>query len=233
MIIKRLLRLAFVLLIGLGAVFLLPRTAQTSPAGIAMSLPIWVGGWIGEDVAVTEREREVLAKDTQFARKIYSSPAGDKLFVSIVMSGDDMTTSIHRPERCLPAQGWGLQATSKVTIPLKSAPLAITRLAAAREFTGNDGQKVTVHNVTYYWFIGYGEITASHITRTVIDLRDRILRGYNQKWAYITVAGTVTQNLTPPGRSEKETDAIIHQFVEELVPQLKAPDGSPVMVANR
>ena len=31
---------------------------------------------------------------------------GDQVLVSIVLSGHDLDNSIHRPERCLPAQGW-------------------------------------------------------------------------------------------------------------------------------
>ena len=83
-----------------------------------MALPDVVGAWIGEDAAITEREREILAKDTQFARKTYTGPAGDEIFVSIVMSGDDMTSSIHRPERCLVAQGWSVQDSEKRVVPI-------------------------------------------------------------------------------------------------------------------
>ena len=84
-----------------------------------MELPIFVGAWMGEDAAISEREREVLAPDTRFARKTYTGPHGDKIFVSIVMSGDDMTNSIHRPERCLPAQGWSLQSSERRALPIE------------------------------------------------------------------------------------------------------------------
>lgn len=224
MITKRLLGVLVLLVVGLGSVFLLPKTARTSPAGIAMILPIWVGNWLGEDSAVTPREIEVLAKDTQFARKIYTSPAGDRIFVSIVLSGDDMSTSIHRPERCLPAQGWSLLNSSERTIPIPAAaPLRTTRLSNAREVTVQNNQHVTIHNLTYYWFIGYDAVTPSHFIRTMIDVRDRLMRGYNQHWAYVTVAGTITQGLARPERSKAETDAMIQDFIARLVPKLQRP----------
>src|SRR3954453_21250092 len=118
MITRRLVTVTIVLLVGFSAVFLLPKSSKSSPAGIAMELPNYVGDWIGKDAEVTEREREVLANDTQFARKTYTNLAGDSVYVSIVMSGDDMTNSIHRPERCLPAQGWNLLASSKRIVSL-------------------------------------------------------------------------------------------------------------------
>lgn len=224
MITKRLFGVELLLLAGLSTIFLLPKTARTSPAGIAMTLPIWVGNWLGEDTAITPKELEVLAKDTKFARKIYTGPAGDKIFVSIVLSGDDMSTSIHRPERCLPAQGWSLLNTSERTIPVPTlAPLQTTRLSNAREISVNEKQRITIHNLTYYWFVGYHEITPSHFHRTMLDLRDRILRGYNQRWAYVTVAATITKGIAQPERTEAETDAMISDFVGKLVPKLRRP----------
>src|SRR5438876_7915035 len=137
MITKRLFAVEFLHVAGLGTYFLLPKAPKTKPAGISLKLPIWVGNWIGDDAAVSQREIEVLAKDTQFARKVYTSPEGDTISVSIILSGDDMTTSIHRPERCLPAQGWSLLNTSPRTITLpNSVPLRMTRLSNAREITG-------------------------------------------------------------------------------------------------
>jgi hypothetical protein len=91
-----------------------------------------------------------------------------------------------------------------------------------RKVVTKDGQAVPIYQLNYYWFVGASDITASHFQRTYIDIRDRILYGYNQRWAYITVASTITQNLTPFGRSEKETDAMIQQFIEELFPQIIA-----------
>src|SRR4051812_42757444 len=105
---KRLLLLQVVLVVGLSAVFILPRVANSSPQGIELTLPAYVGGWYGVDQAITEKELEVLAKDTQFARKLYSNGLGDQIFASIILSGQDLDNSVHRPERCLPAQGWSI-----------------------------------------------------------------------------------------------------------------------------
>src|SRR3954453_12411588 len=182
MITRRLATVAIVLTVGFSVVFLLPKSGKSSPAGIAMELPNYVGDWIGKDAEVTDREREVLAKDTQFARKTYTNLAGDSIYVSIVMSGDDMANSIHRPERCLPAQGWNLEATGKRTVALANGKqLELTRLRNGRSVERNDKKRGTLENMTYYTFLGSEEVTATHLTRTSIDLRDRILHGYNQR----------------------------------------------------
>ena len=227
MIAKRLVAVQCVLLAGFGSIFLLPPTSKTSPAGIAMTLPSVVGTWFGDDAAVTEKERAILAKDTQFVRKVYKSPDGDQIFVSIVLSGDDMTTSIHRPERCLPAQGWQVRASSKRIIQLPDGKsFDVTRLQNAQTLETTDKRRVEVTNLNYYWFIGYENMTASHLTRTSIDIRDRILHGQTQRWAYVTVAANVTQGIWRPERNEEQTTEILEKFMQDLAPRLQKPDGS-------
>jgi EpsI family protein len=230
MITKRLLHVQLVLLAGFGSVFLLPHSSKTSPAGIAMTLPNVVGMWIGDDAAITQKELDTLAKDTQFVRKIYTGPERDQIFVSIVLSGDDMTNSIHRPERCLPAQGWIVQSSSRRTIPVPGGKLLqATKLKNMQVVETPDKRRFTLNNLDYYWFIGYRDMTASHLKRTEIDLRDRILGGYNQRWAYITVAANVTQGLARPERTEEQTAEMIEQFIQQLAPRLQRPDGSPLL----
>jgi len=195
-----------------------------------MTLPNVIGMWIGDDTEVTQKERDTLAKDTQFVRKIYTGPERDQIFVSIVLSGDDMTNSIHRPERCLPAQGWNVQSSSKRTIQTPGGKaLQVTKLKNTQVIETADKQRHTLNNLDYYWFIGYRDMTASHLTRTKIDLRDRILGGYNQRWAYITVTAYVTQGVWRPERTEEQTTEMIEKFIEQLAPRLQKPDGSPLL----
>jgi hypothetical protein len=89
--------------------------------------------------------------------------------------------------------------------------------------------KGTLTNLSYYWFIGHNDMTASHLTRTGIDLRDRVLYGYNQRWAYVTVSGIVTKGWATPERGEEETTAIVEGFIRELAPQLKRPGGETLL----
>ena len=231
MITRRLLTAFIVVAVGFLSVFLLPKSMKSSPAGIAMELPIFVGNWMGEDSEVTPRELEVLAKDTQFARKMYRNHEGDEIYVSIVMSGDDMTNSIHRPERCLPAQGWTLQGSEARSVQIAGGkPLQVTRLNNARVLHDTDQHEFTLHNLNYYWFVGYNDITASHIQRTAFDLRDRVLYGYNQRWAYVTVTSHVTKGIRGrPQRDEAETGEMLERFIAELGPKLHRPDGARLL----
>ncbi|MGI8436013.1 MAG: exosortase C-terminal domain/associated protein EpsI [Chthoniobacterales bacterium] len=231
---SRLIFLEVLLGLGLGSVFFLPKVANSTPQGIELKLPSYVGRWYGEDQAVTEREREILAKDTEFARKLYTDGLGNQVFASIVLSGHDLDNSIHRPERCLPAQGWTIADSKVVSIPVVGTKkaLGVTRLHNLREVPTKDGRTVRLYNLTYYWFVGWHVTTPSHLTRTYIDIKDRILHGYNQRWAYITVAGTITENLQPFGKDEQQTDAMLQRFIEDLVPKISEPPDQPQLSAK-
>ena len=92
-------------------------------------------------------------------RKLYTNRrTGDQIFVGIVLSGEDMTNSIHRPERCLIAQGWTVADSQNRLVPTTTgnaaAPVEIKRLLHSRPVKTNDGQPFNYRNVTYYWFIG-------------------------------------------------------------------------------
>ena len=225
MIIKRLLILQVIIALGLGSVFLLPKKTGIGPAGIALTLPGDVGIWKGVDAVVTPEELQGLAPDTGFARRLYTDSSKDSVYVSIVLSGSDMTNSIHRPERCLPAQGWTVEHSQRVEIPNPpGAPLAVTKLTNVREAQLSPNTlPVPLRQLTYYWFIGSRDVTPSHWERTYIDVRDRMLHGENQRWAYVTVASTVTDNLRPSGRSEAETSKMVEDFIREIVPQFQRP----------
>jgi EpsI family protein len=218
---NRLFILLAVMLGGMSTVFLLPKQLASQPLGIEMQLPQYLGGWLGTDLQISERERQVLGPETEFARKAYRNVQGDELHVSIVLGGQDMNTSIHRPERCLPAQGWTItnKSTAAVVLPGKGS-LHTTRLHNLRNLTGADNKPLPIYNLNFYWFAGHNDVTGSHLQRTVIDIKDRVLRGYNQRWAYITVAATITKDLTINGRSEEETDELIRNFIKLLAPKI-------------
>jgi EpsI family protein len=222
--IKRLATLQVFLLAGLGSVFLLPKDIRIQPAAINRSLSTMIGDWQGHDEAVGDGERAILGPDTQFSRKIYNKGT-DEISVSIVLSGADMNTSIHRPERCLPAQGWTIISSDTVAVPIDHGTLKTTRLHNVHSVPLSNGRPFTLRNINYYWFVGQSDTTPSHYERAWIDIRDRVLKGRNQQWAYVTVTSTVTKDFKVFGRTEPQTDALIRDFIKDLVPTLERVPG--------
>lgn len=221
--ITRLLALQVILLLGLSSMFLLPKQPKRPAPGVAAALPEYLGFWYGEPTAVSDKERQVLGAETQFDRRVYSDGRGNKIFVSIVFAGQDMNTSIHRPERCLPAQGYTLLDSSARQIDLSPHPLTITRLKTQRPLSLPGDAPRTETTLNYYWFIGCSETTPSHTARNLIDIRDRLFKGYNQPWAYVTVTCSITKGNVLFGLSEEETDGLLRDFLKKLVPAIESP----------
>jgi EpsI family protein len=236
MTISRLLILQGLLACGLGSIFFIPSETKIEPCRVVMELPENLGVWSGKPGIVTDKEHEMLASDTQFCRKIYDDGFGDEVLVSIVLSGNDLDHSIHRPERCLPAQGWTVEDSTSLNLPVAGAPggmLPVTRLRDMRQ-EKLGGRVVNIYNLNYYWFIGYSDITASHFRREYLDLKDRLLHGYNQRWAYVTVAATITKGLMPFGKDEEETDKMVQKIITQVYPHIVADPatGQPLVVKS-
>lgn len=249
---------------GFGAIYLLPKSPalQSSalpgglkPEGAPWELPHVVGDWRGgASRKASDKEVAVLAIDTKFAKKSYVRAGSDlsletmrngaiyeEAEVSIVTSGADMNASIHRPERCLDAQGFDIIGQESMTVSVRGMPLPVKKLMTVmRQADPKDSSKVyEFHNVTYYWFVGHTQVTNDHTKRSLLDMKDRVLKGYDQEWAYATVgimlephpvvleegkAGDKPvmgythpiDNVAKDSAGLTQADRIAHEFIEEL-----------------
>jgi len=221
MITKRLAILFVVLAGGLSCVFALPKQLGVAEQGVLLTLPDSLGEWWGRHVEVTQHEKDVLGKGTEFSRKEYSNGRGDVILGSVVLSGQDMMTSIHRPERCLRAQGWEFNPGDERVIDVPGhGKLPVMRLRNHKTVKTNDGQSVPVENLCYYWFAGSRDLTESHLSRVWIDLKDRLAGGYAQRWAMFMVASNITAKQQKFGRNEAETDEVLTEFIRQLAPKM-------------
>lgn len=218
---SRLAILLALLLGGMSSIFLLPKQLGFQPVGVEVELPKMVGGWYGTDISVSEKEIKVLGEGTEFARKSYRNGRGFELIASIVLSGQDMNTSIHRPERCIPAQGFSIIDKRSVPVALTGRPpLRVTRLQNVRNSAGGDAGPM-YYNLTYYWFVGHTDMTGSHMARTWMDVRDRLFHGYNQRWAYLTIAATLPPGAAKDPRVEETVDEWVQDFMKQLLPKIE------------
>lgn len=214
---NRLAILLAVVLAGMSSIFLLPHQLGFQPVGIELDLPKMVGGWYGTDLAVSAKEQQVLGEGTEFARKSYRNGRGYEIVASIVLSGQDMNTSIHRPERCLPAQGYTVIDKRSVPIALPGhGPLQVSRLQNVRNVPAGESAPLALYSIMYYWFVGHNDATGSHAMRTWYDVRDRLIHGYNQRWAYLTV----TAQLPPGAEQHEEVQRVVDEWMQEFIKQL-------------
>lgn len=219
-----------VLIALLGSAVLLTllggKVSQVSEAGIVMKLPERLGEWVGTSAPVTDTERKGLPRDTEFERKFYRDAAGNELYCSIVLAGRD-TRSIHRPETCLPAQGWEVLDGRYEEVPVNAAGVAVlqTRALKIKHRRQGDGMDGSVERLYYYWFMGKDRVTASHMQRIVWNSYDRIVHSVNHRWAYITLSASLPCGGSAAESAAKEQAAriAIRALIGRLFPELTRP----------
>jgi len=262
--IRRLLIFQIVLLAGLSSILLLPRTPPIKEAALITKLPnfLTLSGWRGGPLGIpSQEERDILAKDTGFFRRNYIREVSmldqqalvqekalphpipnlvDALHCSIVLSGKDLTNSIHALERCLTAQGFNIPQAGTMKITLRSGQtLPVRRLLCER---AEPETKRIARSIAYYWFVGHDSVTSNHIHRGLKDFKDRVLGGYDQRWGYMTVTAylspgnVITQTETDPqpypqknehGQellrrplSPEQADKLVEEFITDIGPDI-------------
>jgi hypothetical protein len=228
------LRAALVLLILVGAAWLsgwgrVPGTS--TEVGIAMEpepaggmwtnrpwLPHHVDEWTGEPDPITERELEVLPRDTQFARMRYMREGSRfGLVNSVVLSGTSRG-SIHRAEYCMQGQGWSsTQERWEVALSDGSTlPVTVLDMSKAVEVRG---RALPQRAVYAYWFVGSHGLTADHVRRAWMNTVGRLRTGKNQRWAYVIVACVFPDDRDPRtvGEAREEVRAFISRSAPKYV----------------
>ena len=188
----------------LGGIYFLPKVGMVAESAVIMELPDRSGDWVFRKQVASPEELGTLSPDTRFSKAIclsvrpgefdldgYAVP--DRLDLSIVLSGADLNNSIHRPERCMPAQGHQITDSADRLITLANGRQMITKRLVSiqsRRVSNNSSRDeyVKMNCVTYYFFVGHDCVTNDHLARTFVDMKDRLVRGMDQRWAYASVS---------------------------------------------
>ena len=136
----------------------------------------------------TADELGVLPKDTSIARNRYFIK-DSFLDLSVVMMGSDRT-SIHQPQFCLTGQGWKIDQSEVVRVPVvisKAEPeMAVMKLTTTKEVKDAKGQPLQIRGIFVYWFVAEGAQTALHSDRMWMMAKSLLSTGVLQRWAYVT-----------------------------------------------
>lgn len=227
----KILLLPFLLAVMLGGIYLMPRKGMVQDSSISMDLPTGMNpdGWHGTRRQESEQERSILAADTEFSKADYvqeipislDAPETAPVLcrVSIVKSGHDLNNSIHRPERCLPAQGHFNLTGTKVEVPVEGhGTIRMTKLKSQQNITPDQPQPVILDSMHYYVFIGHHHMTEDHLARTMTDMKDRMLYGVDQRWCYFQISTAYGDIIkVPEEEARKQTERLISQLLSQLV----------------
>lgn len=207
----------------------MPERGEIATSSLIMDIPLNndLPGWFGERKQESEQERAILAKDTQFSKADYFNLGLGKqaglypVNFSIVLSGTDMNSSIHRPELCLPSQGhFSLLPSSRSLTLDNGKKLTFTVLHSLINLSSNSKSPHIIKCINYYVFVGHKTLTHSHEKRVLIDTKRRILHGQDQQWAYIQAGVYYGSLALKDGSTVTTTEEKATQTLEKLLVQL-------------
>ena len=219
--------------------WLIPPASTGDETGVSMDLLPDIEGLEGIPVPVSEAEKTILPPDTEFAGRSYASfqtPEGawyDRILCKIVLSGREKR-SIHRPERCLPGQGWSVIGSQIIDVPLASGhPLKVTSLLLTRPVTLKDGTVKQLKFCYLYWYVGRQVSTPYSFVRVMLTNWDLVAHRFNQRWAYVICAAYPTDNLFPNGRTEEQTIDELKKFIRLAAPTFVKSEMTAESTASR
>ena len=150
-------------------------------------------------------EKTWLPEDTRILKRNYSRGDGGALAVTVVVSGKSRL-SIHRPEMCLPGQGFQILSTRVRTLDLGNGrTLRVNVVKAARA----DERPIGF----LYWFVNPRRETTSHWARIFSDVWARSAHNRVNRWCMVTVFSN--QSVDDP-----ETFRTLEPFLAEWYPQV-------------
>ena len=191
---------------------------KTEP-GVIMNLPDSIGDYLGFGTDITESERVILPRDTEFAKKRYSGFGLPEITTEIVLSGAQRQ-SIHRPQVCLVGQGWTIQ--KEETIPITLGDGRVQKVRKLTLVRTQDGVQIVGYFI--YWFIGKDKTTDDHLERIFLTSWDRIVHRVNHRWAYVIVDAILPpEPKVTAGERQKVLSDLI-SFARELIPKIQRPE---------
>jgi hypothetical protein len=134
-----------------------------------------VAGFSVTELEPSEAELTVLPSDTRFIKRLYMADDGRWFQITVVIGGASKS-SIHRPELCLPAQGYQMEHPRDfVAGGLDWHVLSLERRGAP------------ALGFAYTFFNQTGYRTSSHVKRIFRDVWDRSVLNRIDRWIMITV----------------------------------------------
>lgn len=228
--------LPLVLAGGLGSIYFLPLTGAIAQSAINMTLPKTVGDWFLKPIPASPEEIRILDKTTTFAKahclcprldefSLSGAMIPDRVDLSVVLSGYDLNNSIHRPERCMPAQGHSNLRSTTIPVELANGrTLTVRRIRSTQTLIHPEDRKLDQHFecVTYYFFVGHDRVEYDHLQRTLTDMKDRVIRGIDQRWAYVTTSmwfGKIPWIEKPVTEAEADSKVLglLREFAEKQI----------------
>lgn len=207
-----------------------PSASGGDEAGVIAQLPLVAGIYVGEAEPQSDMEKKLLPADTMQIKRTYRTPGRraderDIAHASLVIAGQD-TRAIHRPEVCLPGQGWTITGSRVMPVELPSGQQLHVRDLSLERLDQRSADRRVLRAHYIYWFVGKDVTTTSDAKRQWLSFSDSVFRQVNHRWAYPSVMAFVTEGMDPRQSGQRERSAaqtvgMLLDLVRTLAPKFQ------------
>lgn len=194
-------------------------TAIPGEVQMNIDLPVNVSDFTSTNVPEPQEVIDYLPSDTSYAGRLYFDPDGLRIQSTAILMGADRT-SIHRPEYCLPAQGWSIDKKEIVNIPIDDNPpyqLRVAKWSMSTSIERPDGSKEPACALYVFWYVAKNVETSDH-DKMIEQLTLNLFRtGDLQRWAYISYYA-----VCGPGQQDAAFGEI-KRLIRAQVPKFQMP----------
>jgi Protein of unknown function (DUF3485) len=193
-----------------------------------INLPEQAAGFTSTNVPEPEVVLGYLPKDTSYAERLYTAPDGFHVQGTIILMGADRT-SIHRPEFCLPGQGFQINSKTVVNISIERPhpyKLPVMKWDISKSVQTADGQKENIGGLYVFWFVAHNEESTGIVPMQLEMMRDQLLTGVLQRWAYISYFA-----VCEPGQEDAAFERV-KKLIAASVPEFQLAPGEKTIAAT-
>jgi exosortase len=140
-------------------------------------------GYQSEELEPSEAELTILPRDTVLKKRLYTGDDGWFLVSAVI--GGRYKSSIHRPELCLPAQGYKMEKPRTLTTD-SGKKWRVINISSSRGRSVN----YSSNGFMYFFYNQEGFRTPSHVARISRDIWDRSILNRIDRWVMVTVTAS-------------------------------------------
>ncbi len=200
-----------------------------SPSGVVMDLPRSVGPLQGIEQEATAQEMNALTEGVQIERKVYFSEIR-RMLATIVLSGPSRR-SLHRPDICLPAQGFVTAGKMEVPVRLSDGrEITVMMIRLFRDSADENGHLVRLRALNLFWYQGYGEVrTADYYHHVFLTYFDSVFKNLNHRWALMSFYIPYSEGALGPADPIAEAGAMqaLREMIGQVAPKVLKNPGEP------
>ena len=170
---------------------------------------------------MTAQEKNLLDEGVRLARSVYASATGRQIMATVILSGFEKR-SLHRPEVCLPNQGWTIVDRTQMPLRLQDGrEITMMMMRLFRDTEPQPGVRIRTRALNFYWYIGSdGTWCPDHYEHVFLSYFDAVFRNIQHRWAMASFYVPVSEQLVGEEDPLAELNAMedARQFIAKLAP---------------